>query len=115
MTAPSRCVIHRSWDMSRRHLLDTCKGKGGYGDERSDFELIFKRTDLNLRNKCIGVGNRRISWHGLREDRPRQFPGQASGGVLPGCHVRWLGESGQRLRGWTRSGQGFPWHSTSVS
>ncbi|GFT40613.1 uncharacterized protein TNCV_3007881 [Trichonephila clavipes] len=31
-------------------------------------------------------------------DRPRQQPGQASGGILPKGHVRWLGGSGQQPR-----------------
>ncbi|GFX75147.1 hypothetical protein TNCV_3170741 [Trichonephila clavipes] len=29
---------------------------------------------------------------------PRQQPGQASGGILPGGHARWLGKSRKRLR-----------------
>ncbi|GFW28014.1 hypothetical protein TNCV_768941 [Trichonephila clavipes] len=58
--------------------------------------------------------------HGRRVTRHRQQLGQASGGILPGSHVRWLGESGQWPRlspdasGRTYNDQGFPWLSKAL-
>ncbi|GFW60166.1 uncharacterized protein TNCV_1842491 [Trichonephila clavipes] len=50
------------------------------------------------RIQCIGASGRHPFWHGSSADRPRQYPGQASGGLLLKSHLRWLGESGQQPR-----------------
>ncbi|GFV48201.1 hypothetical protein TNCV_2345021 [Trichonephila clavipes] len=88
--------------------------------------IISRRLRLWLgirRVQCTGAGGRHPFWY--RESRgasrPRQQPGQASGGILPKSNVRWLGDSEQRPRlspGASglppRSGQGFPWLSKAL-
>ncbi|GFU87740.1 hypothetical protein TNCV_3915741 [Trichonephila clavipes] len=47
-------------------------------------------------SQFIGADGCRTFWYGHRAGRPRQQLGQASGGILPKRHVRWLGESEQQ-------------------
>ncbi|GFV45626.1 hypothetical protein TNCV_127701 [Trichonephila clavipes] len=39
------------------------------------------------RVQCIGAHVRHPSWHGRKAGRPRQYPGQARGGILLKCHT----------------------------
>ncbi|GFX32672.1 hypothetical protein TNCV_888101 [Trichonephila clavipes] len=60
-------------------------------------EDVVSRVFIESSVLC-GAGGSHPSWHGRRAGKPRQQPGQASGGLLPKSHVLWLGESGQRPR-----------------
>ncbi|GFS75704.1 hypothetical protein TNCV_3424511 [Trichonephila clavipes] len=55
------------------------------------------RSDIH-QVQCIGAGGRDPFWHGRKEGKPCQQPGQAGGRILPKSHVRWIGESGQQPR-----------------
>ncbi|GFU67995.1 uncharacterized protein TNCV_2823381 [Trichonephila clavipes] len=57
-----------------------------------------RRQSGIYRVQCIGVGYRHSPWLGRRAGRPRQEPGQVSGGILSKSHVRWSGESRQKHR-----------------
>ncbi|GFV63296.1 hypothetical protein TNCV_1373931 [Trichonephila clavipes] len=54
------------------------------------FEKLKGREGYFENKECIRAGGRHPFWHIRRVGRLHQHPGQASGGILPKSHVRWL-------------------------
>ncbi|GFV17145.1 hypothetical protein TNCV_3633081 [Trichonephila clavipes] len=62
-------------------------------DEDVDTTLLFSHS---VAQGWIGASGRHPSWQDHRAGWPRQQPGQASGGIPPKSHSRWLGANGQQ-------------------
>ncbi|GFS55908.1 hypothetical protein TNCV_2924781 [Trichonephila clavipes] len=73
LTIQHPCVVEKSFDAKPPRTDKRCSQSGIH------------------RVQYIGAGGRHPFWHGRRAGRPRQQPGQASGGARPKSHVRWFG------------------------